>query len=510
MRTKKSWRAIATAALIPGLSTTAAADLPGECYNTFDPTECVGLPGDLRDLAIGLDWTKLDTGDGEFNCSLAGDLTFCFAGYEIVGGDAKIAGTTEISTVVPFAGTVRIGWDYFSDDIGDFDFAYYSIDSDQTIIATNDETTDPGGFPPSEFIEFDVPAGATLAIGVETTDGIKGAGALLISEFEYRTGLGVAAFDWQTQGDLNGDTFVTGSGLEIIAGANAKIGGSDESLSLAAESSMLADTIREFDARLTAQASHFAPIANLAEAFYFIGLAQNNIGPTFGSPESIDEPLPDQTDFGFGMEAPNGALDAQTGRLVVEDVRVEVRPNYVGDFDWGQTGDVDIDGTSIDVVGPDDDSGGIAEATGFFDKPVLVRAVAEYTSTDTGDFDFAYYRVNGDQTVITDNDDQGTFTVEFEAAPGGTGVGTISFGVESTDGLFGPGELTIRNLRLITKPVDNCEADFNADETLSVLDFIAFQEAFASGSMLADLNDDGMLNILDFPSFQSSFAGGCP
>jgi len=510
MRSMTAWRAVAAGAATLGLQAGALGQPPDFCYNGFDPTQCVGLPGDLRDLAIAFDWTENDTAGGVFDCLLAGDLTMCFAGYEIIGGDDGSPGMTQIITTVPFDGTIRMGWDYLSDDSGDFDFAFYAIDGEQVVIADNDNTTDPGGSPPSEYVEFEVPAGATLAIGVETTDGLFGPGTLLISDFEYRTPLGVGAFDWQEMGELNGATTVTGAGLEIDAGANQKIGGGDKMLKLLAESSMLADSLKDFDAKLTALVEHVAPVGNLAEAFAFIGSTTDVIPPSFGTPEAIDEPLPDQTDFGFGMEAPNGTSDFQTGRLVVADLAVKVRPNYIDDFNWGTTGDVAIVATKIVATGPDDGEGGIAEATAFFDRAVLVRAFAEYVSEDSGQFDFAYYSVNGEQSVITDNDDQGTFPIEFEAAPGATGVGTVSFGVESVDGLLGAGELTIRNLRLITKPVPNCEADFNADGTLNVIDFVSYQEAFANGSLLADINDDGELNILDFTSFQSSFAVGCP
>jgi len=56
----------------------------------------------------------------------------------------------------------------------------------------------------------------------------------------------------------------------------------------------------------------------------------------------------------------------------------------------------------------------------------------------------------------------------------------------------------------------DCLADFNDDGETNVLDFIAYQEAFAGGDPEADCNEDGMLNILDFVCFQAAFADGCP
>lgn len=54
-----------------------------------------------------------------------------------------------------------------------------------------------------------------------------------------------------------------------------------------------------------------------------------------------------------------------------------------------------------------------------------------------------------------------------------------------------------------------CIVDVDMDGTLSVLDFIAFQQLYASGDMKADINGDGILNIYDFIEFQSIFVAGC-
>jgi hypothetical protein len=58
-------------------------------------------------------------------------------------------------------------------------------------------------------------------------------------------------------------------------------------------------------------------------------------------------------------------------------------------------------------------------------------------------------------------------------------------------------------------PAAGCEADFNEDGSLDILDFVAFQDAFTSGDSNADCNDDGVLNILDFVCFQGVFEAGC-
>jgi hypothetical protein len=55
-----------------------------------------------------------------------------------------------------------------------------------------------------------------------------------------------------------------------------------------------------------------------------------------------------------------------------------------------------------------------------------------------------------------------------------------------------------------------CQADFNDDGSLDVLDFVAVQKAFTAGDLAADFDDDGMLTVLDFVAYQTLFVAGCP
>ena len=54
-----------------------------------------------------------------------------------------------------------------------------------------------------------------------------------------------------------------------------------------------------------------------------------------------------------------------------------------------------------------------------------------------------------------------------------------------------------------------CAADVNADGSLDILDFVAFQQLFAGGDMAADCNTDAILNVLDFVCYQALFQAGC-
>jgi hypothetical protein len=66
-------------------------------------------------------------------------------------------------------------------------------------------------------------------------------------------------------------------------------------------------------------------------------------------------------------------------------------------------------------------------------------------------------------------------------------------------------------LRLDSTPCDfgDCRADFDGDGSLTIFDFLAFQNAFDSGSRCADFDSDGSLTIFDFLRFQNEFAAGC-
>ncbi|MFI4882698.1 MAG: GC-type dockerin domain-anchored protein [Phycisphaerales bacterium JB064] len=54
-----------------------------------------------------------------------------------------------------------------------------------------------------------------------------------------------------------------------------------------------------------------------------------------------------------------------------------------------------------------------------------------------------------------------------------------------------------------------CYADFDGDDSLTIFDFLAFQNAFDSGDPAADCDADGSLTLFDFLCFQNAFDIGC-
>ncbi|MGD1917074.1 MAG: FG-GAP-like repeat-containing protein [Phycisphaerales bacterium] len=53
-------------------------------------------------------------------------------------------------------------------------------------------------------------------------------------------------------------------------------------------------------------------------------------------------------------------------------------------------------------------------------------------------------------------------------------------------------------------------ADLDCDGSLTVFDFLVFQNLFATGDTSAELDGDGSLTLLDFLAFQNAFDAGCP
>ena len=54
-----------------------------------------------------------------------------------------------------------------------------------------------------------------------------------------------------------------------------------------------------------------------------------------------------------------------------------------------------------------------------------------------------------------------------------------------------------------------CLADIDGDGSLTLFDFLEFQNLFAGGDPRADFDGDGSLTLFDFLEFQNAFAAGC-
>jgi hypothetical protein len=98
--------------------------------------------------------------------------------------------------------------------------------------------------------------------------------------------------------------------------------------------------------------------------------------------------------------------------------------------------------TSLTITGHNAGSGGdTASYTITAPLSGMVTFDWGYSSTDTGDWDRGGYMINGVKTVLANNANQGTGSGSFMVNAGDI----FGFYVESVDGGFGPGILTITN-----------------------------------------------------------------
>ncbi|MEO1009453.1 MAG: GC-type dockerin domain-anchored protein [Planctomycetota bacterium] len=67
-----------------------------------------------------------------------------------------------------------------------------------------------------------------------------------------------------------------------------------------------------------------------------------------------------------------------------------------------------------------------------------------------------------------------------------------------------------RTVRVLAEVVATCRVDLDGDGSLTVFDFLAFQNLFDAGDPAADLDGDGVLSVFDFLAFQNLFDAGCP
>ncbi len=112
-------------------------------------------------------WTFFDEADGAGSL----DETEMF----VVGGNNGLAGSTEYCIVVSGDAVLSFdAWFYNHDSVG-YDRSYYSVNGQPTILATT------SGGPVHRSVG--VVAGDRFALGVETDDGLYGAGELTVRNF---------------------------------------------------------------------------------------------------------------------------------------------------------------------------------------------------------------------------------------------------------------------------------------------------------------------------------------
>ena len=90
--------------------------------------------------------------------------------------------------------------------------------------------------------------------------------------------------------------------------------------------------------------------------------------------------------------------------------------------------------------------------------------------------------------VRIDDDPASIDSLEFEVTtPAGSDRGVVRFELPALD----------------------CRADLDGDGSLTLFDFLAFQNLFDAGDPAADFDGDGSLTLFDFLAFQNEFDAGC-
>ncbi len=64
-------------------------------------------------------------------------------------------------------------------------------------------------------------------------------------------------------------------------------------------------------------------------------------------------------------------------------------------------------------------------------------------------------------------------------------------------------------MNLVLEGAPSCRVDLDMDGSLTIFDFLRFQNLFDDGDLLADFDGDGDLTIFDFLAFQNEFDIGC-
>jgi len=438
-----------------------------------------------------IQWTFADSADG--SGAVLTNSGLCV--MDIDGGDNGVnGGETTFTGNACVDMTISATLDYSSVDSGFFDQAFYSINGVQTIVASN---SNQGSFN----VQFDVEAGDSFGFGVLTEDGLFGGGFASITNFRARSSVAQKSLNWNFVDNANGSGLITGSCIDVVGG-DSEFGGTS---AFATQTCLTGD--------VTAIVNYTSVDSGFFDGAYYavngsnMTITDNSAQGTF----PVSFPVKAGDDIELGVFTEDGLFGA--GVALFDEVTVSTAPQRLGDFPWtlndSASGSASLNPgfSSLDITGGDNGLAGETEYVAPACVDLCVRAIMDYSSADSGFFDLAYYHVNGVNTTVASNSNQGTFAVEFNVPAGST----FGFGVFTEDGTLGPGVLNVSKIRAFARPTLPCPTDFSNNGAQDVFDFVDFQQAFLNGRKCADFNKDGLFNVFDFPPFQQAFsAGPCP
>lgn len=124
----------------------------------------------------------------------------------------------------------------------------------------------------------------------------------------------------------------------------------------------------------------------------------------------------------------------------------------IADFQWeifdNAGGSVAITPSVIVIVGGDTGVAGMTGVSTTATTNLDITFAWDWLLLDEGDFDMGFYFINDDQISFTPNQSQANGVEMFSVSAGDT----FGFGVNTVDGAFGPGILTITHIKAIPAP----------------------------------------------------------
>ena len=202
----------------------------------------------------------------------------------------------------------------------------------------------------------------------------------------------------------------------------------------------------------------------------------------------------------FPSTAPTGGIDTLAnfvndgGRAILSTWFAQYTPAVFDAF--GATG-----GTSISTVGQTLESTGTALADAVFDGVPMPHSL---WFNNWGSDGAAFTTQPGTEVIATLN---GAGQVVISANEGRS---IASFVIDEWNGLDGAVQLWENMMNVVLDGAgEPCFADFDGDGSLTLFDFLEYQNAFGAGDLRADCDGDGALTLFDFLCFQNAFALGC-